>query len=34
VFEVVERIDREQGTSPDELVSEIEQFLRERNDEI
>lgn len=34
VFEVVERIDREQGTSADELVSEIEQFLRERNDEI
>ncbi len=34
VFEVVERIDREQETSADELVSEIEQFLRERGDEI
>jgi hypothetical protein len=34
VVEVVERIDREQGTSPDELVSEIEQFLRERGNEI
>jgi hypothetical protein len=33
VQEVVDRIDREQGISPDDLVSEIEQFLRQQPDE-
>jgi hypothetical protein len=33
VAEVVERIDSEQAPSTDDLVSEIEQFLRTQHDE-
>jgi hypothetical protein len=33
VLEVVDRIDREQGASADDLVSEIERFLRAQTDE-
>jgi hypothetical protein len=33
VAEVVDRIDREQGATADDLVSEIELFLRQRGDE-